>query len=307
MKNDTKLSIIICTYNRCELLMKTLMSINKLKAIDSNEIEVLVVDNNSNDNTKEIVSECKEILDYHLIYILEQNQGLSYARNTGIVRSQSSYIAFLDDDAIPSEDWAKIIIETFDNNPNIKSIGGPIEPNFEIDRPSWLSKDIEPLFTILNLGEKEIPFPSKRLPMGANMAFRKEVFKDIEFPIHLGRKGDSLISGEESWVFSQIKDLGVIYYCPKAKVKHFISKERLTKEWIKKRYINEGISKAMGATTTIEKIKLFSITITKLIVVNLLDIFNNNNESVRLINKCRLMSYKSLLDSLLVKRVEKIK
>ena len=136
------LSIIICTYNREKFLKKCLTSIiNQLNIRkDSSLIEILIIDNNSQDQTKTLIKQIQESSSLQINYFIENQQGLSYARNRGINESIGAYLAFVDDDATVLPLW----IESLMNG--IKDIkadvyGGPIFPNYEITCPSWIDKN----------------------------------------------------------------------------------------------------------------------------------------------------------------------
>src|ERR1019366_3158512 len=100
-----KTTVIVCTYNRCQVLAKTLESVAASKVPDSVEWEVLIVDNNSSDQTREVVEDFCRRYPGRFRYLFERRQGLSSARNAGIRESQSEILAFTDDDATVEPDW----------------------------------------------------------------------------------------------------------------------------------------------------------------------------------------------------------
>ncbi|WP_312562785.1 glycosyltransferase [Anaerospora sp.] len=237
------ISVIICAYNREQLLQDTLLACDKL-FLDINA-EIIVVDNNSTDNTKQVVEDWMSALPQSPLqkfYLFEARQGLSHARNTGITNARGRIIAFLDDDAIPSENWLSNIYKAFTKYPDALALGGKILPNFEVPRPDWLAPKHETFLSIMDLGSTDQEYPAGKFPFGANMAFRKEVFKTTLFPTNLGRKGNSLLSGEETALFQDVARQGKIYYIPDIRVVHFIPKERLTKEWLLSRIYAQGVS-----------------------------------------------------------------
>jgi glycosyltransferase involved in cell wall biosynthesis len=93
------LSVVICTYNRAELLERALNSLLNSPREASESWELLVIDNNSTDMTKEVVSS------YEARYILEPNQGIAYARNRGYMEAKGTYVAYIDDDAYVDSGW----------------------------------------------------------------------------------------------------------------------------------------------------------------------------------------------------------
>lgn len=291
-----KVSIIICTYNRVALLVKTLESLLSLNRLS--EAEVIVVDNRSTDTTADAV---KRFLEEHAgeldaRYILEPVQGLSAARNTGILAAKADIIAFLDDDAIPCPGWIDTIVSTFGSRPDCMAMGGPIAPIFENGRPEWLIKPFELPYTIVDLGGRVREYPGKLHPCGANMAMRKTVFDISLFPLELGRKGDSLLSGEEQWLFGQIrKERHTILYHPEMAVDHFVAAGRLTEEWIMKRYYSQGISNAMKREGLKGNAVLLGTTAAKIAFV-LVDSLFSRSAGRKLLVKCRLESIRGTLE-----------
>lgn len=288
-------SIIICTYNRSALLIQTLQSLLALE--DLEQAEIIVVDNHSKDDTaacvKEFIGTYGARLDIR--YIMEPLQGLSAARNTGILASKASIIAFLDDDAIPCRTWITTIVSTFNSRPEVMAMGGKIAPIFESKRPEWLIKPFELPYTIVDLGSRIKEYPGQLHPCGANMAMRKLVFDISLFPLDLGRKGDSLLSGEETWLFGQIQREGhSILYHPQMAVDHFVPTNRLTEDWILKRYYSQGISNAMKSEGVKGKILLIGKTAAKLAYI-LADSILSRSKGRKLLNKCRLESIRGTL------------
>lgn len=290
-----KISIIICTYNRSALLVKTLQSLLPLENL--HQAEIIVVDNHSKDDTASAIRRFIKThgADMDIRYILEPVQGLSAARNTGILASKSPLIAFLDDDAIPCRTWITTIVSTFEQKPEVMAMGGKIAPIFESRRPDWLIKPFELPYTIVDLGNRIREYPKHLHPCGANMAMRKVVFDISLFPLELGRKGDSLLSGEETWLFSQIQQEGhSILYHPEMAVDHFVPANRLTEDWIMKRYYSQGISNAMKSEGMKGNLLLLGKTGAKVLYIAA-DSVLSRSQGRRLLNKCRLESIRGTL------------
>jgi len=291
-----KVSIIICTYNRAGLLNKTLQSLVTLDHL--NLAEIIVVDNRSTDHTETVVKDFidRYVDDIDTRYIMEPIQGLSAARNTGILASKAQLIAFLDDDAIPCQTWISTIVSTFAERPEVMAMGGKISPIFESKRPEWLIKPFELPFTIVDLGHRIREYPKRLHPCGANMAMRKIVFDLSLFPLELGRKGDSLLSGEEAWLFEKMQKEGhSILYHPQMAVDHFVPASRLTEAWIMKRYYSQGISNAMKREGLKDNVLLLGKTAAKIVYV-LVDSILSRSKGRRLLNKCRLESIRGTLN-----------
>lgn len=294
-EDGPSLSVIICTYNRASLLIKTLRSLLLLDRLK--EAEVIVVDNRSTDETPSVVGDfiarCGDTLDIR--YVLEPVQGLSAARNNGILSARSELIAFLDDDAIPERTWLSTILETFESQAKVMAMGGLIHPLFETERPAWLIPPFELPLTIVNLGNEVREYPPGLHPCGANMAMRKTVFDISLFPLDLGRKGESLISGEESWVFEQIRKKGhSILYHPQMAVQHFIPAARLTEEWMMRRYYSQGMSNAIKSEGFGGNVVLLAKTAAKAAYVAAGAVFARS-QGRKMLNKCRLESIRGTL------------
>src|SRR3989338_5901430 len=107
------LSVIVATYNRAQTLQKTLESILNQKTLGAFDFEIILVDNNSNDNTKEIVEALKKKAGGRLRYFFEPKQGKAFAINKGIGEAKGEILAFTDDDAVVDELWLWNIFECF--------------------------------------------------------------------------------------------------------------------------------------------------------------------------------------------------
>ena len=131
------LSVIVPTYRRLGLLIRTLHSLLSQHA-PGVRYEVLVVDNNSGDNTRAVV-EASAYKRRNVRYLFEPRQGVSHARNTGIDAARAPLIAFIDDDVEASRNWVAAIKDAFDSHPEIDCLGGPIRPRWAAPPPAWLT------------------------------------------------------------------------------------------------------------------------------------------------------------------------
>ncbi len=238
-----QISAIICTFNRAVYLGKAIQSLVD-QTLLKEQYEIIVVDNASTDNTKTIVEGFKQVK--NLRYIYEPVMGLSQARNTGWQGAQGEYVAFLDDDAIACADWLERIIEAFETvQPRPGSVGGKIEPIWEIERPSWLSKQIETALTIVDWADKPIFLNEDYQHLrGCNVAYSREILEKVGgFSVNLDRKGSNLLSSGEELLEKCLKEQNLgSYYDPQIRVQHHILAERLVKCWFYKRYFWQGAS-----------------------------------------------------------------
>lgn len=242
-----RISVVICTYNRAALLSESIAAIAS-QDFPSHDFEVLVVDNNSTDNTRRIVEDlsCNSIVDIR--YLFECRQGLSFARNTGVEHSKGEIVAFVDDDIDANEGWLGAIVAAF-SSPDVACAGGPIRPVWLIERPAWLTEE---WYAYLSVSEFESArsrgeFIGPDYPWGANIAFRRSVLDEVGgFPTNLGRIGYNLLSGEEVALCMKIEEQGGrIAFAPDAVIHHKIQPERLSKRWYYRRTYWQGRSQAV--------------------------------------------------------------
>lgn len=232
MKNKKILiSVVICTYNRASLLKNCLQSLEKQTANKKN-YEVIVVNNNSNDNTKEIVKDFVKS-QFNIKTVIEKKQGLSYARNRGWKEAKGKYVAYIDDDAVAEPDWVEQIIVFTKKNPKINAFGGPYGRFSFKPVPAWIPEN----YFTLNLGNKlKILNLKNEWISGSNMIFNKMLFyKYGGFKTGLGMKGSKILYGEETEFLLRLKETGeAVYYVPKIRVRHLVAEYKLDLWWLLK-------------------------------------------------------------------------
>ncbi|WP_198245572.1 glycosyltransferase [methane-oxidizing endosymbiont of Gigantopelta aegis] len=140
-KTATAPSIIICSYNRCQNLPDCFSCLEKQVITDPIQWEVLLVDNNSTDNTKQVTEDFNQSSSLNIRYIFEQKQGLSYARNRGINEAKGTYLMFIDDDIRVTENWLQSIYSTFKQY-DCDAVGGRIHIESPNKLPPWITPDM---------------------------------------------------------------------------------------------------------------------------------------------------------------------
>jgi glucosyl-dolichyl phosphate glucuronosyltransferase len=174
-------SVVVPTYNRNQLLAHTLSS---LKQQEAGEIryEVIVVDNDSSDDTPAVVARFRESWP-NLRYFREPRRGVSHARNTGIGAAHADIIAFTDDDVEPHRTWVAAIKQAFDAHPEVDCIGGRIDARWTTAPPAWLTTSFwGPL--ALQGPKGETPYvdasQASRCLMTANFACRRAALLEVD-------------------------------------------------------------------------------------------------------------------------------
>lgn len=239
------ISVVICTYNRSDFLSK---AIESLVTQDYDQtFEIIVVDNNSNDLTPQVVERWCERTSIPIHYMLEKRQGLSHARNSGANAAAGQIIAFLDDDARADQRWLANIQMTLTDQPDIVALGGASKPDWEIQSPSWVADELLSAFGISSYGDKPFVMKGKLYPLGGNCAVRREVFeRGIYFRPELGRNGSSLLACEELEFFHTVRHRGGdLLYAPNVVIHHYIPAHRITQEYVREWRYWEGRSVAI--------------------------------------------------------------
>lgn len=181
MRDPCAVSVVLSTYNRGDQLGAAIRHILAQKS-GSPAYELVVVDNNSTDSTRQVVEGCLADAGGRLSYVFEPRQGLSHARNAGIAAAQADIVAFTDDDVRVAADWVAAIERAFAAHAGIECVGGRILPIWSAPPPKWLTRRhwVGPL-ALQDYGDE--PFVVDALHpqslAGASLAFRKRVFTRI--------------------------------------------------------------------------------------------------------------------------------
>ncbi len=235
-------TITIQTYNRSAVLAETLESLRPLQCPAGVEYEILVVDNNSTDDTPQVLQKYGVLLAPRLRSVFEPQQGLSHARNRALREAQGEIVSFLDDDVKVDPGWLAAVTSAFQEHA-AAVVGGRSYLIYPSRRPSWLPEDCEYLLSKLDYGDQVLVDTDKEL-YGLNLSVRKELALRVGgFDPSLGRKGSSsLRSGEEVEFLRKIRALDRrVIYAPKAVVGHMVSKERLRMRWFLRRAFAPGV------------------------------------------------------------------
>lgn len=135
------LTLLVCTFNRSQDLTELLRSAVAQQTDGSFTYEVLVVDNNSTDNTRGVVEFFIQAGHQNIRYLFEGKQGKSNALNSGLVAARGWAYAITDDDFILPPDWVKQIIHGFRAHSDVSFVSGKVLPRWYADPPLWVGPD----------------------------------------------------------------------------------------------------------------------------------------------------------------------
>lgn len=239
------ISVVVCTYNRADMLRQMLEAFFAQRDLAVVDHELIVVDNNSSDNTPVVVDEFRRFP--NIRYVFEGRQGLCYARNRGVTESRGEIVALLDDDVIVDKAWLVKLQECFDAT-TADVVGGRSHLVFEREPHTWFGPYFGRLLAQVDLGPSRKVVPDGRGLFGLNLAFRKSVFETVGlFDEELDRKGGKLLGGGDTAKVRQIAEsAGTVVYDPDAVVGHLIAADRVEWSYFKRMTLGMGESFALA-------------------------------------------------------------
>ena len=244
-------TVLIPTFNRATMLGETLTSLARMRTSETLSWEVLVIDNNSTDGTRAVVMTHAAAFPVPLRYVFEARQGRSSALNTGIQAARGAALAFTDDDVRLADGWLDAAVLPLLREEAVAYTGGPVRPIWEAPPPAWLDLtrgDLWGTIAIQDHGDLPAGYEEmRRVPLGANMAVRRDVFKAVGgFRTDLGRSRGRIVMGQEvpEWLI-RVRRAGFSgRYVPAMEVHHHVPAARLTRRYFRRWWFGKGISRA---------------------------------------------------------------
>jgi glycosyltransferase involved in cell wall biosynthesis len=238
-------SVVIATFDRARDLGDTLASLSRVQTARS--WELIVVDNNSTDDTRRTVENHSTMFPVDLRYVVETRQGRSPALNTGIALARGGVIVTTDDDVRVESDWLDRTVEGLERL-GCGYIGGRVLPIWQAPRPRWLPDHGGKhwaVIALLDYGPEPIEFGA-RVPLGVNMAFRRWALDRAGLlDPDTGRKAGTLLGQEVREWCIRARAAGVRgFYLPEMVVRHVIPAARLRKSYFRRWFFWRGISRA---------------------------------------------------------------
>jgi glycosyltransferase involved in cell wall biosynthesis len=241
-----RLDVVIATYNRAPLLKRLLDSLRAATVPESLTMRVLVVDNNSSDNTRTLVEAILPEWD-SLVYMFERTQGKSAALNTGLANVKADLVGMVDDDEEVHEGWLHAIDDIF-RDETIDFVSGPCLPRWAGPIPAWLPPDYPAIIGWVEAGDqiREYGKDYTGIMMGGNAVLRTSALRAVGgYNPTLGRTGTNLCSGEDADLHDRLLATGArgVYY-PQLVIYHYVPPERLTKKYFRRWCLHHGVTKA---------------------------------------------------------------
>jgi GT2 family glycosyltransferase len=227
------ISVCICTYNRSQSLRRTLESLTTQDDIDSDLVEILIVDNNCVDATAEVVKAFRDKL--QIRRVSENQQGLAHARNRAVAEFKGEVLLFTDDDVRFGPSWLRAYQNAFRRFPDADYFAGRILPDWGDAKPRWIRD--EPLHLVDGAlvwfdhgAETRLIQTDEPPPFGASFAVRRGLFEKLgPFRVDLGTGGAGLGRGEETEFVLRARNSGAQgVYVGEALCYHQFDRDRLT-------------------------------------------------------------------------------
>jgi glycosyltransferase involved in cell wall biosynthesis len=236
----------VCTYNRSSLLRDVLGSL-VAQSLPRSNYEILVVDNAADPTTEALITRYFP----NVRYVAEPELGLSAARNRAARCARGDIVAFIDDDAVASEEWLERVLSAFNEEGAFAAcVGGKVDLRYEVPPPPWLSTELSIFLSALDLGDVRKEVNESCWLIGTNIAFRRDALLELGgFSTRLSRRGNCLLSREETVMQQRLVAHGyTCVYEPRARVLHPAPAERLTRNFLMRRLFWEGVSNAIADT-----------------------------------------------------------
>lgn len=250
-----KISVVLCTYNNSTSLSLTLKDLAEQVIRNNDEVEVIVVDNNSPDDTAKVVAPYLNHPSITFHYVFEGQQGLSHARNTGLNKASGEYLLFTDDDAAIPSNWISEYLHHIQTN-NPDCLFSKIQILWDQPKPWWFIDEFTPCFVGLDYGNMMLRVTDNTKEFyGKNFCIRKNLLIELGgFDPQLGRKGNNLAAGEETLIYREMISRGdSILYFPSAPVGHRLKPREYDISNIRKLYIDGAYSTYHIATLCARK------------------------------------------------------
>jgi glycosyltransferase involved in cell wall biosynthesis len=237
-----KITVAICTWNRAELLKTTLQSLAALNCGESGDWELVVVDNNSTDSTRDVCRQFESALPLRVVE--ERQQGHSFSRNRVVANANGEVILWTDDDVLLPADWIGAYRTAILSDPAAGFFGGPIEPEYLAPMPRWMEQNrsvCDGVYARRHLGDQPVRLDAGNLPYGANFATRRSLQQRYPFRAEFGRVGQGLRGYDEIDVLSRmVEDGNYGRWVPAAGIRHLIPASRMTLRYVHDYFRGQG-------------------------------------------------------------------
>ncbi len=245
------LDIIIATYNRCQLLQRTILSLLDAPVPPGLQVSIIVADNNCKDSTKDMVQSLPAF-GHQLEYVFEPRQGKSFALNTAIARSRGDLVGFIDDDEEIDAGWFGCVYRAFQDQ-KVDFIGGRTFPKWPCEPPRWYPPKYRAAVGEIaaDAGAMVCAYSEEFNVMlaGGNAVIRRRVlegFGSEPYNVAVGRKGKCLLTADQDMYHRLLAAGARGFYHPDLIVYHHVQPHMLTKHYFRRWLFWHAVSVGMA-------------------------------------------------------------
>ena len=239
-----RITVAICTWNRCHLLHKTLARLAEVGVPGGVTRDVVVVNNNCTDETNAVVAALSARLPLRLV--VEPTPGLSNARNAALRHAVGDYLAWIDDDVLVDTEWLPSLADAIRRCPDAAGFGGPIDPWFPIEPDPVLAAVFPSLrrgFCGIDYGPRPVRLTPAQPIFGANMAYALTATRGLRFDPALGRNGHHEFGGDDTEFLARVHARGgAVMWVPGMRVRHYVDPYRMTLGYLRQFSFDRGRS-----------------------------------------------------------------
>jgi glycosyltransferase involved in cell wall biosynthesis len=246
---NVDLTVAIPTYNGESRLPELLERLRNQLNTQHFSWEIIVVDNNSTDNTAKLVQtyQASWQCPYPLKYCFEAKQGAAYARKRAVEEAKGKFIGFLDDDNYPEPNWVVAAYSFGQNYPKAGAYASQIHADWEVEPPENFQR-IAAFLAITERGNSPLLYEAQKklLPPSAGLVVRREAWLESvpNESILTGRVAGNMLTSEDLEMLSYIQKAGwEIWYNPEMQIYHKIPHWRLQKEYLIPFFRGIGLSR----------------------------------------------------------------
>jgi glycosyltransferase involved in cell wall biosynthesis len=245
MKVVRPVSVIVCTHNRAHMLPQV-VSLLRAQDYPEDAMEIIVVDNRSNDHTPQVVKRLEAEPGMSVRYVYEPRHGITFARNRGAKEARHPYLAYIDDDCSIRPDWLRSLMSGFDLDDRVVAVGGLVSLRWEQDRPPWLGRELDAWLADTSfLGDHPRLLSDNERLVESNTVFERGAWQSAGGFIGMEQFGSqNMAAGEVIFLLRQLRGQGgKIAYVPAAVMYHHVNAP--TRQRMLQRAYWQGISDAI--------------------------------------------------------------
>jgi len=226
------ISVCICTFKRENLLRQLLGKLENQQTEELFTYSVVVADNDSSESAKGVVAEFCSSHRLAVTYCVEPQQNIALARNKALQHADGDFVAFIDDDEFPENDWLCRLFKACVAY-GVEGVLGPVKPYFEFDPPRWVKKGGFFDRPAYETGYRVNAHESRT----GNVLFRRSILNDSGTPF--GSEFDT--GGEDIDFFRRMIEKGCAFvWCNEAVVNEVVPLARCNRNYLLKRALLRG-------------------------------------------------------------------